>query len=1341
MSERNATRHRLALDIGSNSVGSSWIDLHAQTDGAPIVLGTSVFPAGVDETDDKRGEPKNAKRRAVRRTRITLARRAQRKRELRLKLIDSGLLPKSADEFEMLLEATDPWMLRRRGLDHPLSAHEFGRVLLHLAQRRGSLGLHLPDSGDEQSEVDHDNADGKVKAAIGHVRAAMLAAKARTFGEYMAMERDKRVTRLSGKDRRPEPARLGPREYRGPIRNKGASYEHCADRAMIRHEFAELWTSQVKHAPWAKGLLTDALRRMLDDESGDSIWKHKGLLFGQRRQSWDLGTLGRCVLEPSDRGAPHADMYASYFRVIETVNNIKVIDRFVGERPLTVVERERIIALLRGPLGAHASGKFKGMPKRTCSVSDIRNALGLGKASKDKWPKLNIERDEDREINTDWFHREIVHGAIGAKAWEAIPQSLREGLNRELLRLNPEDEHAAERLKSGVIRWGKLDVRQADALVAAWTTRPKLEKRLSMSRKAVRNLLAVMDRRDATGASQPWPSELTEGHRWLTQIEARKLIAEDAAFRDVTTGQSFDDLARARYANASKGLSARDRHYIRKHPRNLPPAPMLSNPVVRKAIHEVRRHIVEYVQVFGRFPDEVHIELAREARMGAKDADRLLLRNRLRDRIRKDIVERFRLSARSVNQQRIAVDRVVLAVQQSHRCPLCGKAGLTTPKAAKGDDCELAHILPSSRGGHNGLGNLVLAHTKCNREMKQRTPREYWTHVLKGGFEEAMRFIEAIYADVQRPKPKEFKTSRGDALWACYFDYRDDHRKIEQFAKDISDTHGMTSRQDAATKYATRQVMAYLADALYGGKGLPERGGQRRIFATNGQWTSRLRREWGLFFDPHDAKAKGLSNAEEHAAKEKNRGDHRHHAIDAVVIALTTAEVQRAWEEREQKAAAAIRYDAGATPEDQMEAYRRAHPIPPPAPFKERDELRRHVALAVFGSEDDRSGFPKPIAHRPVKRKLIGALHEETLFGPVLNASGALTENFTGKKSVLALTPNHLRMPEGWDDLEAQLHRGKITPARQSAIKRELSAMVDPPPSKSGLVRDRALRNRLRHALRAAGVDPDRFSENDLKKAIESRPLAHASGVPIKSVVLLRTINDPVVIQRKVPDHVTGRAVAASDLASARAYVGGNNHHIEYRRQTITKGKKSRIVWTATIVTSFEAAQRKLARLRAFKAAGVPKPDVFRDPKTPKAEREALRRRWGPVIRAIEAEHPIVDRRDSDELGGAFVFSLAEGEMVRMTHKKTREPGYFVVAKLDKPASVVLVPHWDARSAGERKDSSGKKVTDSKRDQFSATAEDLRTLGVHSDTHGVHDPHAVKVRVSALGKVVTLDCD
>ena len=59
---------------------------------------------------------------------------------------------------------------------------------------------------------------------------------------------------------------------------------------------------------------------------------------------------------------------------------------------------------------------------------------------------------------------------------------------------------------------------------------------------------------------------------------------------------------------------------------------------------------------------------------------------------------------------------------------------------------------------------------------------------------------------------------------------------------------------------------------LYGG--VADADGTQRIYAVTGGHTALLRREWGL---------NGILSGTE----EKTRDDHRHHAIDAVVVALT----------------------------------------------------------------------------------------------------------------------------------------------------------------------------------------------------------------------------------------------------------------------------------------------------------------------------------------------------------------------------------------------------------------------------------------------------------------------
>ncbi|MBX3409594.1 MAG: HNH endonuclease [Phycisphaeraceae bacterium] len=1332
----NDFRHVLALDIGSNSVGSAWID----TSNMDILAGVSIFPAGVEESDDKRGDPKNAKRRMTRRTRITLARRASRKRALRLALIGAGLLPPTESEFTDLLETTDPWDLRRRSLEEPLQPYEFGRVLLHLAQRRGALGINFPEDSKDQSDPTEGDApkspkpgaaapakdegdEGKVKAAIGKARAAMIAAKARTFGEFMCALRAQRAHTATP----PSPG-ARPVTWHSPIRNKAASYEFAADREMIRAEFTTIWNAQKRHKGPLAALLTDDLRKLLDDDAVDSLWRHKGLLFQQRWTTWDHGTLGRCVLEPSDRCVPIADMHAGYYRVLETVNNIR-IDEFGHEpRPLTQDEHAAVVALLRGPFdaapapasakpskrkaAAEPKPKKPSKPKSSFSVTDIRQALGLGKATAATTTRLNIEKDPDREINTDWFHREIAHGAFGLAAWEALPAAKRDDVNRQLLRKDPEDpRHRARIEQIAREHWG-LSEEAAARLLAAWSKRPKLEKRLSMSRRAVRNLIAVMER--------PWPVADAPGkHTWYTQIQARKHIAEDASFADVTTGRPFDRQARERYALAAKGLTHADRHYMKRHPGSLPPAPQLTNPVVRKAIHEVRRHVMEYLRVKGHKPDAIVIELAREAKMGAVQADRTLMRNRLRQRIRKDIIESLSLSSLPISQQRVAVERVLLCVQQGGICPLCGNQSqqhrLTPRAAADGTECELAHITPRATGGSNALTNLVLAHTRCNREMGRRTPRQYWS--AGPGFETGLAWVTKIYKDIARPKFSELRAATGLALWSAYFNPYEDAAKLANFSKEVKDNQQMTLAQKAATQYAARQVMTYLADALFDGKGLPERGGDRRIFTSDGLWTHRFRREWGLFFDPHAARAKGLDNEEEHQRKEKNRGDHRHHAVDAVLIALSSRSMQLKWEERERRAD-----EQGAintADESALENYRRNNPLPPPHPFKSAEELRDAVQRAVYG---DDALIGRPVSHRPVKRKIIGALHEETLLGPILDASGEPTEIFRGRKGILALTPNHLRMPDGWDDLKKTRDDPFLPAPARRAAARQMAALDDPPPAKSGLIRDRDLRDRLRTCVREAGGDPDSFTANDVKKLAEQGRFKHASGVPIRSFILLRTMSEPALMPRRKQDYATGRSQPDPSPASLRAYLGGNNHHIEIRVDA--KGR-----WSGITVSAFEAASRKRAFYRFLKEANVPAAKELR--KLPKAQR----RRFADLLRAAQQQHAIINRADDPDLGGTFIMSLCEGEMLFMRHKATKELGYFVVAKLNSPQTVVLVPHWDARAAGERKDEQGRKVPDSSRDQFLATPSDLRDLAPPDRTH------AVKVRVSPLGHITELTRD
>ena len=126
----------LGLDIGSNSVGWSLVDEAA---GQLIGIGVRVFPEGVDRDTSGAEHPKNEQRRMARGHRRQIARRARRKAALRRALVEAGWWSDSPD-----LVAADPYALRAKGLNEPITLPEFGRVLMHLNQRADSSRTARP---------------------------------------------------------------------------------------------------------------------------------------------------------------------------------------------------------------------------------------------------------------------------------------------------------------------------------------------------------------------------------------------------------------------------------------------------------------------------------------------------------------------------------------------------------------------------------------------------------------------------------------------------------------------------------------------------------------------------------------------------------------------------------------------------------------------------------------------------------------------------------------------------------------------------------------------------------------------------------------------------------------------------------------------------------------------------------------------------------------------------------------------------------------------------------------------------------------------------------------------
>jgi len=1194
----------LGLDIGSNSVGSAWID----TERHLVQMAVSVFPAGVEESENKRGAPVNQFRRAKRQQRRSLARRARRRQRLLQCLVRAGLLPADPTTRQELWKQ-NPWHLRREGLLRRLTPSEFGRVLVHLNQRRGAMGLSVAEGGENDNEA---NEDRKVLAAVSHVKQTMKDRGADTFGQLMADLYDQRQENHG----RPN---FGP--VCQAIRNRRDSFEFHADRTLIHDEFVQLWKKQKELGGELSALLTDELCRELDDPQGNKTWRQRGEIFGQRCTFWDAGTLGRCELEPTDHRCPWADRHAQEFRVLETVNNLRIQRRDEDWRPLNDEERAKVIKVLR--------------QQKSASDKTLRKALGIDKKAVKAFWKLNVEADKDQEINTDWFYREIVHGVFTEATWYALTEAQRESVNRAILKFDPEKDADVAKLRDGSHTWWGLTEEAATRLLQVWRSRPKLEKRINLSRRALLVLMPYF-------------------RGGLNVTQARKYFAED-------THSPATPEQRQRYALNARRWTKADRHYLKKHPGLLPPAPMLANPVVRKAIHEVRRHLQAWIRKFGCKPDRIVIEMVRSATQSEKRRNQQLAMNRQREKIRKEILQKHSDHRRlSRNQERAAVDRVLLCRQQRNLCPYSGKT-ITDEQAFAGQELELDHIIPYSRCGDNSLNNRVVCRRESNRGKSSKTPREWLSAELFQELATRLAFMNEEFPE------------KSD-----YFTVREYARKWENLHRQVKSEGEWQGSQLTDTAYAARQVASYLSDALYAG----QTDGDRHIFFTKGRYTAILRRDWQLF---QEIRAQGPTAEEEEQQTEKNRGDHRHHAIDAVAIALTEGG-------RLQRIAALAR--------EQEETRRRSdrwpkrYPLEPP--WDSIQDFRRQVLKQVFdsfqgvardgeSSASRESGQALVVSHRPIKRRLISYFHKEDCWGEVNEKKG----QYRKRRRAIKLKPNYLRLPVRETDADAvkrltdELALVGIQPSKARKKAKALVVkgqfrrkMVDPPLGKGGLVRDWGLRCIIRDCLLAGGLNPDSFTPKELQDFIGQNKLRMPSGVPITTVRIVGPMSDPVKIP--VKDPLTGKQAINTRTGRPlfRYHDGQNNHHTEIRENEKT-GE-----WNGECITMFEAVQR------------------VRPPKGPDGQRQ-------PRCPAVDCE---------PRVGQKFILSLAEGEMIhaRRDDRANAVADFFVVVKLDHKR-VEFAHHWDARPAISQ-------------DRWAVTYKSLKKCGPEPNTL----PY--KVKVDPLGQ-------
>ena len=268
--------------------------------------------------------------------------------------------------------------------------------------------------------------------------------------------------------------------------------------------------------------------------------------------------------------------------------------------------------------------------------------------------------------------------------------------------------------------------------------------------------------------------------------------------------------------------------------------PSIANPIVQKALNELRRLINAIISEYGK-PDIIRIEMARDLEMNTKRYKNFLTQQKANTKANEDARAEYSKIGESnpslgLSKYPGKTDKLKYRLwkDQDHRCAYSGKT-ISLGQLFK-PETEIDHILPYSQSLDDSYMNKVICFTGENRNKGQRTPVDAF-----GGNEEKWNQI-----------------TQAISRW----DKRKLRSKIDRFYTTESQLtkRDFISSQLNDTRYISRVALEYLKPL------------GADINTCKGITTSWLRHMWGL-------------NNLIGEANEKERNDHRHHAIDAIVIA------------------------------------------------------------------------------------------------------------------------------------------------------------------------------------------------------------------------------------------------------------------------------------------------------------------------------------------------------------------------------------------------------------------------------------------------------------------------
>ena len=276
---------------------------------------------------------------------------------------------------------------------------------------------------------------------------------------------------------------------------------------------------------------------------------------------------------------------------------------------------------------------------------------------------------------------------------------------------------------------------------------------------------------------------------------------------------------------------------------------IITNPTVHIALNQIRLLINEIIRLHGK-PEQVVIELARDLPMGA-DGKKQLKRHQ-EDNQKKNEDIRIELKNLGVidnraNRQKYQLWQRLGNNPSDRSCPFTGN--IITISDLFSDRVEVEHLLPFSITLDDSMANKTICYRQANRDKSNRSPHEAF-----GSSPDGYDFEAILERSKNLPKANQ---------WRFLPD-----------AMEISEKEGgFLARQLNDTRYIGRYTSQYIESIIP----------KNNIWVVTGRLTALLRGHWGLNSILH-----GHNSEADKTDKKKSRDDHRNHAVDAIVVGMTS---------------------------------------------------------------------------------------------------------------------------------------------------------------------------------------------------------------------------------------------------------------------------------------------------------------------------------------------------------------------------------------------------------------------------------------------------------------------